>query len=113
MSIVGKNIKKAREAAGISQEEFAVKMGKSGRQTASNWETGKNEPTISDIIKIAEILGTTVSYLIGESTELANASSNTITISKDEFIELQRKALKQEEAKVKKLEEKVGQLKND
>lgn len=112
MSDIGKNIRKHREAIGMSQEEFGIQMGKSGRQTVSNWETGKNEPTLSDIKKIAEILKTSVSQLLGEAPPVADVDPNTITISKDEFIELQRKALRQEEEKNKKLENEVQQLKN-
>ncbi|WP_254561822.1 helix-turn-helix domain-containing protein [Dyadobacter diqingensis] len=113
MDSSGKKIKKLREDLGLSQEELMKKLEKTSKQTISNWENDRSEPTIHDYRKLAEIFSTTVSYLIGESTAPSNTSSDTITISKDEFIELQRKALKQEEAKVKKLEEQVSQLKND
>lgn len=113
MSVVGKNIKIARESQGISQDELAQKMGKSGRATISNWENGKNDPTINDLIKLAEILKTTVTYLVGETIKPQEPASDMMYISKDEYIDLQRKALKREEEKNKELSLKIKELKND
>lgn len=112
MSDIGRNIKKCREAIGMSQEEFGVKMGKSGRQTVSNWETGKNEPTISDIRRIAEILKTTVSSLLNEAPTMEDPRPDMMYVSKDEFIELQRKALKREEEANEELRKKIEEVKN-
>ncbi|WP_149242555.1 helix-turn-helix domain-containing protein [Dyadobacter sp. 32] len=112
MTDIGKNIKKAREAISMSQEEFAIKMGKSGRGTVSNWETGKNEPTISDIRKIADILKTTVSALLGEDIVTEGSRPDMMYVSKDEFIELQRKALKREEEANEELRKRLEQVQN-
>lgn len=113
MNTTGKRIKKAREALGITQEEFAQLMGKSSKATVSSWENDKNEPTLSDLKKIAELLKTTVAFLIGETPNVQEPSSDMMMISKDEFIDLQRKALRREEEKNKELSLKIKELKND
>lgn len=113
MDTTGKRIKTKRAEKKLSQEELALIMGKTSKQVISNWENDKNEPNLSDLKKLALELDTTVAYLIGESEVEENSHSDTITISKDEFISLQRKALKQEEEKVKQLEKKVTELKNN
>ena len=112
MSVVGKNIKIARETQGLSQDELAQLMGKSGRATVSNWENGKNDPTINDLIKLAEILKTTVTFLVGEESKPKEPSSDMMYISKDEYIALQRKALQREEEKNQELSKQIKELKN-
>ena len=87
----------------------------------SKIETDQSKPSFELAEKICERYDVTLDWLMrgidnvipSVNKILSESDPNMITISKDEFIELQRKALKQEEAKVKKLEEKVSQLKND
>lgn len=63
MSTVGKNIRKYREEKGMSQEELAQAMNVT-RQTVSSWETGRTEPDIDTLHKIAVYLDTTIEELI-------------------------------------------------
>jgi transcriptional regulator with XRE-family HTH domain len=113
MDSTGKRIKKSREQKGLTQDELAVQMGKSSKQTISSWENDKNEPTLSDLKKLAQLLGTSVSYLIGEVSSVQDPGSEFITIPKDELIELQRIALGKKDQALKDKEKQIEQLKND
>ena len=59
------NIKTLRKAKGLSQEELAIKLNVV-RQTISKWEQGLSVPDAEMLIKLAEVLDTTVSTLLGE-----------------------------------------------
>jgi transcriptional regulator with XRE-family HTH domain len=58
-----KNIKNFREQKGISQSELAEKLNVT-RQAVSNWETGKTQPDIDTLHKIADILEVSIDELI-------------------------------------------------
>jgi transcriptional regulator with XRE-family HTH domain len=100
MSSFATRLKELRKSKGLSQDDLAEKLGvKSGKQTISNWELGKTEPTVSDIRKIAEVLNTTLSFLIegvsGTSDTLHEPKAGYISVPMEEFIELQRRVIKQ------------------
>lgn len=88
MNRVGENIKAKREAANITQEQLAESLNVT-RQTVSSWETGRTEPDIDTLHKIAQRLDTTVEELIyGERktpaitqnvTNVTNVTKQTIT----------------------------------
>ena len=48
---LGNNIKKIRNDANMSQEDFAEMFGVT-RQTISNWETSKSYPDLGTLIEI-------------------------------------------------------------
>jgi len=60
-----KNIKKARLAAGLSQEELAEKLGVSAK-TVSAYETGRAIPPSPTLIRIAEITEVPIDELAGD-----------------------------------------------
>lgn len=60
---IGRNIKTARKSKGYSQIELGEKIGVSDK-TISSWENNRNEPSIVDIQKLADALGTRKSVLI-------------------------------------------------
>ena len=66
--MLSENIKKLRTARGLSQEELAIKINVV-RQTVSKWEKGLSVPDSQMLIKLAEELDTSVSVLLGESSE--------------------------------------------
>lgn len=109
----GKRIKMCREKQGLTQDELAVQMGKSSKQTISSWENDKNEPTLSDFKKLAQILGTTVSFLIGEDNATQQAQPGYVTIPAEELIELQRIALGKKDQALQEKDRQIEQLKND
>ena len=63
MANVGKNIRNMRNKNKMTQDELAEKLFVS-RQTVSNYETGKSNPDIDMLVKIAEVLNTDVNILI-------------------------------------------------
>lgn len=81
--MVGKNIKKAREAKGISQEQLAERLNVT-RQAVSNWERGKTEPDIQMLQQLSEVLEVSVEELIyGESTAKEKTRNWSIKIGSD------------------------------
>ncbi len=74
--MIGENIRRARRAGGISQEELAVKL-HVVRQTVSKWEKGISVPDADMVVRLAEALEVPVSDLLGisfqqESGDLAD-----------------------------------------
>lgn len=59
------NLKTMRKAKGYTQEELAIKLNVV-RQTVSKWEKGLSVPDADSLCKIADVLDTDVSTLLGE-----------------------------------------------
>lgn len=63
MNDVARNLKRIRERRGISQETVAVQL-HTTRQTISNWERGQNNPSIDDLMRLAEFFQVGIDELI-------------------------------------------------
>ena len=63
MNIVSSSIKKLREEKGMTQDELAEKLNVT-RQAVSNWETGKTQPDIETLTRLAEIFDVSVERII-------------------------------------------------
>lgn len=72
-----KNLKQIRKEKGISQEELAARLNVV-RQTISKWEKGLSVPDAELLIKLSEILETSVGTLLGDTIEAA-ADKNVIS----------------------------------
>lgn len=59
------NLKTMRKAKGYTQEDLAIKLNVV-RQTVSKWEKGLSVPDADVLCKIADVLDTDVSTLLGE-----------------------------------------------
>ncbi len=59
-------IKNCRQSAGLSQEKTAELVGVS-RQAVTKWETGQSAPSTENLFRLAEILGTTVDFLLSDA----------------------------------------------
>ncbi|WP_202078864.1 helix-turn-helix domain-containing protein [Caldalkalibacillus salinus] len=57
-------LKENRKARSLSQDHMAEQLGIS-RQAYSHYETGRNEPDGTALLKIAEIFDCSVDYLLG------------------------------------------------
>lgn len=66
--MLNENIKSLRKSNGLSQEELANEI-HVVRQTVSKWERGLSVPDSDSLIKLSEILHTSVSVLLGETVE--------------------------------------------
>lgn len=69
--MLGEKIRNLRKADNISQEELAEKLGVS-RQSISLWENEQTQPSLENIIALAEIFGVTTDVLLMEHIELAS-----------------------------------------
>ena len=63
MNVVSNSIKKLREERGMTQDELAEKLNVT-RQAVSNWETGKTQPDIETLTRLAEIFDVSVERII-------------------------------------------------
>lgn len=68
MAEIGKRIREKREAIGMTQEELASKLGYKNKSSIAKIETGANDIVQSKVIEFANVLNTTVSYLMGWDT---------------------------------------------
>lgn len=75
--------REAREASGYQQKEVALTLGVS-KQTLSYWETGGRSPSKENIVKLAEMYGVPVAYLMGveeyDQETLAKIRKEPVTI---------------------------------
>lgn len=70
------NLKAMRKAKGYTQEELAIKLNVV-RQTVSKWEKGLSVPDADVLSKMADVLDTTVSVLLG-GTVTEEADKNAV-----------------------------------
>lgn len=82
------NIKAAREAKGLSQEELAAKLNVV-RQTVSKWERGLSVPDADLLIALSETVETPVSALLGETVPAPKADGLEALAAKLEVVNLQ------------------------
>ena len=70
-----------RETNNLKQEDLAKKLNVS-RPTISTWENGTRKPSIEDIIKISNLFGVSLEYLLSVKPQ------DMILITKQEYITL-------------------------
>ena len=93
------NIKSIRKSKGLSQEELAIKLNVV-RQTISKWEQGLSVPDAEMLIKLAEVLDTNVSTLLGEKITESKVDDLKAISEKLEIINLQLSQRKKERRKI-------------
>ena len=60
--MLGQNIRKQRELAGLTQEQLADKLGYD-RSTVAKWENGSKEPLAITVKNIADVLNVGIEIL--------------------------------------------------
>lgn len=93
-----------RKEKRLSQQDLANLIGKSGKAVISSWEVGNAEPSMADLRKLADALGTTLCWLLdgleeGKAPMLREAPEGFALIPLQELVELQRTALQYEKIK--------------
>lgn len=63
-TIFGKRLKELREERGVSQPALAKELGVS-RAIVSFWENGLREPTLSNLVALADYFDESIDYLAG------------------------------------------------
>lgn len=74
---MGARIRKLREAAGMTQEQLAKRMGYEHRSSITKIEKGQGGLSKDLILKFAEVLDTTPEYIMG--TKEPNLAEETVT----------------------------------
>lgn len=93
------NLKLARKAKGLSQEELAIKLNVV-RQTISKWEQGLSIPDAEMLISISEVFDTPVSTFLGENLSESKEDDLKVISEKLEIINLQLSQRKKEKRKI-------------
>ena len=70
MPKIGENIARYRKMRGMTQEELASRMGYKSKSTINKIELGINDVVQSNVVRFAEVLGTTPARLMGWDEEL-------------------------------------------
>lgn len=74
---IGDRIKERRLDLGMTQEELADKVGFKTRASVSRLEGGDRNIPLSKLKKLAEVLETTVGYLMGMEDNMGTTTTNT------------------------------------
>lgn len=80
---LGTRIKECRQKAGLSQEKVAELVGVS-RQAVTKWESDQSAPNTENLFKLAEILGTTVDFLLTSETDSRSVAEQVYQLFKED-----------------------------
>lgn len=81
---IGKQLKEARMALGMTQEKVADEI-QVTRQTISNWETEKSYPDIISVIRLSDLYQVSLDVLLKGDKEMMNhleESTNLVSSNK-------------------------------
>ena len=99
MTRIGNRIMARRKELNLTQEELAKKMGYKSKSTINKIENGTNDIPQSKIVKFAEVLDTTIAYLMGWEEELEKKSDEQVVESANKLADLfLRIEMKEEES---------------
>lgn len=80
--MIGKQIKEAREALNMSQEELAYKVGYKSRSSINKIELGLQDVQQKKVPLFAKALNVSIGYLMGDEEEKINTYNNLYKLSK-------------------------------
>ena len=89
---MGPEIKAARKAKGMTQEDFAKALGLN-RATISKYESGIVEPSVTQIKKMADVLGIQWYLLVPSDNKEMYVNADTYGLSLDEFKRLMKESM--------------------
>ena len=64
--MLAERIKELRKKRKLSQRELAERINVS-QQTVGSWETGRSEPNSDMMLRLSELFGVTLDYLLGKN----------------------------------------------
>ena len=76
-------IKELRIGVGLKQKDLAEQVNRS-QSCICDWENGRREPSVSDLIKLSELFECSVDYIIGNNSEYDIANENLTNLTKRE-----------------------------
>lgn len=77
---IGERIKEARLNTKMTQDDLAKELNVS-HSTVANWESGRNNPDVESLIKIADILKVPIKSLLKENGSILNKLTFTVVIT--------------------------------
>ncbi len=101
------NLRRAREAQGITLEDLAKKLGytkPSSFSTVGKWETGENTPPLDVLIELANIYNLDINYFFVENAQMQQFNKDN-----ELFISPAERA----KEKIKELEETISSVKEE
>ncbi len=85
---VGENIKKRRKALGLSQQVLADALGYKTRSSITKIESGETSLNNDKLFTFANILNTSVEYLLtGNSSQTEHSIDNNLYVESEKFVE--------------------------
>lgn len=91
MTKIGNKIALKRKELGMTQEELAKKMGYKSKSTINKIENGTNDIPQSKVVKFAEVLETSIAYLMGWTEEIEEKPVETANKLADLFMRIELK----------------------
>lgn len=61
-----KKIKQLREELGLTQKDVALRLGLNP-SAVNRWETGEKRPELPNLVKLADMFGVSLDYLVGRT----------------------------------------------
>lgn len=89
MSSMGEKIREARKNMGLTQQQFADKLGldsEVGYKAVSKWETEVNKPSVKTLKDISDLTQKPIAYYAGKE-ELEDTNQEVEKSSIDEFLD--------------------------
>lgn len=80
-------LRELRKSKNVSQAELGSVLGVTG-QTILNWENGIYEPSISQLIKLADYFNVTIDYLVDRPQTISEAEKVAQALSKLSYHEI-------------------------
>lgn len=84
---IGDRIAERRKQLGMTQDELAKRMGYKSKAAISKIETNVNDITQSTVVKFAEVLDTSINYLMGWDYESKSNSAPILSSDESQLIE--------------------------
>ena len=108
---IGKRIKERRNELKLSQRELAARMGYSHHSTLARIETGKVDVSQSRIEKFAEVLDTSIAFLMGleEEEKKGQPEASELSVRKKAFMQ---KVEGMSDAQIERLEQILALVEN-
>lgn len=106
MSTFGERLKIARNKKKLTGEQIANLLGSGSKQTVSSWEKNRTYPETGTIIKLSNILGVTIDWLLtGENTKTYELPEGKALIATEEYMEYLKYKTEKLETENKRLRE--------
>ena len=98
--MLSENLKNLRKTKGLSQEELAIKLNVV-RQTVSKWEKGLSVPDSEMLIRLAEVLDTSVTVLLDETIDMQENEPTDLKVLSEKLELLNEQFARQNEKRRK------------